>query len=156
MGPHKPYAIQQDQVEGTAPRLRESLGRNGDEWTESSTEEKDLGVLTNKKINMREQCVLAAERPKHILGCIKRSAASRVRKVIIPIYSTVVRSHVQYCPALGPQPQEGHGAVGMSAEEGHNDAQRAGAPLLRRQTERVGVVQLGEGSGKTSWQLSSP
>jgi len=32
----------------------------------------------------------------------------------------------------------------MSTEEGHEDAQKAGASLLRRQAERVGVVQTGE------------
>ena len=32
----------------------------------------------------------------------------------------------------------------MSPEEGHEDYQRAGVPLLQRQAERVRVVQPGE------------
>ncbi|KAK4827360.1 hypothetical protein QYF61_017285 [Mycteria americana] len=47
-------------------------------------------------------------------------------------------------PALEPSAQQGHGAVGAGPEEGHENDPRAGAPLLRGQAERVGVVQPGE------------
>jgi len=43
------------------------------------------------------------------------------------------------CPA-----QEECGADGMGLEEGQEDGQRAGAPLLWRKAEGVGLIQLGE------------
>ena len=45
----------------------------------------------------------------------------------------------------GALAQEGHGCIGAGPEEGHEDDQRSGVPLLRGQAERVGVVQPGEG-----------
>ena len=48
------------------------------------------------------------------------------------------------CPGLRASPQERYRSSGEGPEEGHEDAQRAGAPLLGRQAEGAGLVQTGK------------
>ncbi|GAB0193227.1 mitochondrial enolase superfamily member 1 [Grus japonensis] len=118
--------------------------RLGGEWSESNPEEKDLGVLIDEKLNMSQQCALAAQKASRVLGCIKSSVTSRSREGILPLYSALVRLPCSTPSSSGVPRTRRTWSCWSKSRGGHGDDQRAGVPLLWRQAERVGVVQPGE------------
>lgn len=53
------------------PQYQQRLG------TESSPAKRGLGLLVGERLYMSQQCQLAAEKDKHVLGCIQSTVGSR-------------------------------------------------------------------------------
>ncbi|KAJ7426986.1 hypothetical protein WISP_10663 [Willisornis vidua] len=63
----------------------------------SSSLEKDLEVLVENKLFLSQQCALVAKKTNGILGCLRKSTASRSRKVVLPLYSALARLYLEWC-----------------------------------------------------------
>ena len=62
---------------------------------EHSSAEKELRIPVGG-----QQCALTAQKANHALGSIKRSVASRLREVTLPLCSVLVRPHPEHCVQL--------------------------------------------------------
>jgi len=81
------------------------LGRNnymyqyrlGTDLLKRSAAEKDLGIMVDSRLAMSQLCALTAQKASGILGCIKKSVASRLKEVILSLYSALLRPHSEFC-----------------------------------------------------------
>ena len=48
-------------------------------------------------MKVSEQCAIAAAKGNQILGLIRRNIVYKEKELIIPLYKTIVRPHLEYC-----------------------------------------------------------
>ena len=64
---------------------------------EEETLEKDLGVWISADMKCSQQCRYAATKANKVLGMIKRTITYKHLKIMLNLYKTLVRPHVEYC-----------------------------------------------------------
>ena len=63
----------------------------------TTTTEKDLGVIISADMKVSEQCAKAASKGNQMLGLIRRTITYKEKELILPLYKTIVRPHLEYC-----------------------------------------------------------
>ena len=63
----------------------------------TTLKEKDLGLTISADMKVSEQCGIAAAKGNQILGLIRRNIVYKENELIIPLYKTIVRPHLEYC-----------------------------------------------------------
>ncbi|PKU29908.1 hypothetical protein llap_19788 [Limosa lapponica baueri] len=61
----------------------------------SSFAEKDLRVMVNEQLTMSQWCTLTTKKANSFQGWIRRSVSRRLREVTLPLYSALVRPHLE-------------------------------------------------------------
>ena len=69
----------------------------GDTVLNTTVKEKDLGLTISADMKVSEQCGIAAAKGNQILGLIRRNIVYKEKELIIPLYKTIVRPHLEYC-----------------------------------------------------------
>ena len=69
----------------------------GDTVLNTTVKEKDLGLTISADMKVSEQCAIAPAKGNQILGLIRRNIVYKEKELIIPLYKTIVRPHLEYC-----------------------------------------------------------
>ena len=63
---------------------------------ESTETEKDLGVVISSDLKFSKQCIEAEKKAQRILGYIKRQFGFRNKEIVLSLYNSLVRPHLEY------------------------------------------------------------
>ncbi|GAB0203499.1 mitochondrial enolase superfamily member 1 [Grus japonensis] len=106
--------------------------RLGEEWIESSPEEKDLGVLPDKQLSKHEPAVCpCGQEGQRYLGVHSEERGQQVKGGYPPplLCPSEATSGI-LCPVLGSPVQERQGTTGESPAKGYRDDEGTGASLI--------------------------
>jgi ribonucleases P/MRP protein subunit RPP40 len=69
----------------------------GSDLIKAIKEEQDLGVIMSADLKVAQQCKKAANTANKVLGMINRTIANKEAKILLPLYKSLVRPHLEYC-----------------------------------------------------------
>ena len=63
----------------------------------TTLKENDIGITISADMKVSEQCGFAASNGNQILVLIRRNITYKEKKLIIPLYKTIARPHLEFC-----------------------------------------------------------
>ena len=82
-----------------------------------SDHEKDLGVLTSDTLLWTDQITSCVSKTNQLICWITRNIINRDKNVMIPVYKTLIRPHLEYCVQLwNPAPEHGNWSLILQLE----------------------------------------
>ena len=91
-------------------------------------QKKDLGIWISPDMKCSDHCLYAFNKASKVM--IKRSVKYKEARIMVSLYKTLVRPHVEYCQYVEPILQERQGAAGTGSTQVYkNDYQRGRAKL---------------------------
>ena len=94
------------------------------------------------RLAMSHQRAHVAKKANGILGCIKRNVASRSRNMILPLYSALVKPHLEYCVQFWAPRYKKDKDFLESPVEGHKDDERPGASPCEEELSDLSLFSL--------------
>ena len=64
------------------------------------TTEKDLGVIVTNDLKCKTQCLAAAKKGNKMLGMIYRAIKFKNKRIMLNLYKSLVRPHLDYCRSV--------------------------------------------------------
>jgi len=64
---------------------------------ENTETERDLGIIVSDTLKSTDQCAAAYNKANRILGLIKRTVVSRDPSILVALYKSLVRPHLEFC-----------------------------------------------------------
>ena len=71
--------------------------RLGGESLTCTSAKRHLAAMIDHHMNMSHQCNVVASRANNTLACINHCISCETKKVILPLYSALVRPQLEYC-----------------------------------------------------------
>jgi len=69
---------------------------------ENTSMEKDLGVIITSDLKSSQQCSQSYAKANRILGMINRTISHQSTDILLQLYKSLVRPHLEYCTAACP------------------------------------------------------
>ena len=80
-----------------------------DNYLTISEQEKDLGILTSNTLLWTDQISSSVSKANKLICWITRNLINKDRSVMLPVYKTLIRPHLEYCVQLwNPVPEHGN------------------------------------------------